>query len=63
VADRVITVAPGTLNNNSDDIILPGTTPTGAGGTASPCGTMGAVMPMLLLLSFAYFCKRRRLWL
>lgn len=62
VADRVITVAPGAAADGSDDVILPGTTPGGAGGTASPCGTMGVVMPMMLLLTFAQLYKRRRWW-
>ena len=55
---RVITVAPGSATGQTVDATLPGTTPFGEGGAATPCGALGLI-PMLFSLASLMWLRRR----
>jgi hypothetical protein len=58
-ATRFITVQPGIPVVDPGDPNLPGTTPGGAGGSATPpCGGVGMI-PLLLTLTSLLWMRRR----
>ncbi|MBI1826786.1 MAG: hypothetical protein HYR83_10435, partial [Planctomycetes bacterium] len=55
---RVITVHPGTAAPNPGPPVLPGTTPPGAGGAATPCSGLG-MLPLFVMLASLVGMKTR----
>lgn len=56
---RLLTVLPGTGQQNPGEPDLPGTHPIGGGGSANPCGALGMV-PILFGFTGLWWLRRRR---
>jgi len=57
-ATRIISIQPGSADADPDDPDLPGTTPGGDGGAATPCSGVG-MLPLIFMLTSLLWLRRR----